>query len=127
MEPEDDILDSIKELVKKYEIKAGLVNCIGAFKKFTFGFFDLDTKQYKFKTFNEDVELISCMGNISYKDGEPIIQLHVTIGRDDYTIIGGHLSQPSIISVTGEVYVYEISQKLKRANDPQFDLSLLAL
>ncbi len=127
MEPEDDVLDSIKELVKKYEIKAGLVNCIGAFKKFTFGFFDLDTKQYKFKTFNEDVELISCMGNISYKDGEPIIHLHVTIGRDDYTIIGGHLSQPSIISVTGEVYVYEISQKLKRANDPQFDLSLLAL
>ncbi|MHA1658154.1 MAG: PPC domain-containing DNA-binding protein, partial [Promethearchaeota archaeon] len=127
LEPEDDVLDSIKELVEKYEIKAGLVNCIGGFKKFTIGFFDLDIKQYKFKTFKENVELISCMGNISYKDGEPIIHIHVAIGRDDYTIKGGHLSQPSIISVTGEVYIYEISQKLKRANDPQFDLSLLVL
>lgn len=125
--PDEDLIDAIKEIVKKHNIKAGLINVIGALKKFTVGYFDLNTKEYEFKTFEEDVELISSMGNISYKDGEPIIHMHISVGKDDYGIIGGHLSQPSIISITGEVYIYEIAQKLNRVNDPQFNLSLLEL
>ena len=107
--PDEDLIDAIKEVVKKYNIKAGLINVIGALKKFTIGYFDLNTKDYKFKTFEDDVELISSMGNISYKDGEPIIHMHISVSKDDYSIIGGHLSQPSIISITGEVYIYAVS------------------
>jgi len=125
--PGEDLIDAVTEIVKKYEIKSGLINIIGALKQFTIGYFNLHTKQYNFKTFNEDVELISCMGNVAYKEGEPMIHLHVTVGKDDFSILAGHLSQPSIISVTGEVYIYEIAQKLNRVNDPQFDLSLIDL
>lgn len=125
--PGEDLIDAVTEIVKKHEIKSGLINIIGALKQFTIGYFNLHTKQYNFKTFNEDVELISCMGNVAYKDGEPMIHLHVTVGKDDFSMLAGHLSQPSIISVTGEVYIYEIAQKLNRVNDPQFDLSLIDL
>ena len=125
VEPDEDLIDAITKLVKTYNIKAGLLNCIGAFKKFTIGYFDLDKKKYKLKTFDENVELVSCLGNISYKNGEPIIHAHVTVGRPDFSIIGGHLSQPSIISVTGEIYILEIDQKLDRSLDPQFNLFLL--
>ena len=125
--PDEDLIDGIKEIVGKHKIKAGLINTIGALKKFTIGYFDITKKEYNFKTIEENVELISCMGNISYKDEEPIIHLHVTLGKEDLSIIGGHLSQPSIISVTGEVYVYEIAEKLSRSIDPQFNLSLLDL
>ncbi len=125
LEPGDDIIDSISELVKNYNIKSGLVNVIGALGKSTIGFFDLESKEYNFKTFEEDVELISTMGNVSHKDGQPIIHLHVLLGRGDYSTFGGHLSQPSIVSVTGEVYIYETETKLNRAIDPQFGLSLL--
>ena len=125
IEPNEDLIDSIITLVKKSDIKAGLINCIGALKKFTIGFYDINSKNYKMKTFEENVELISCIGNISYREDEPIIHLHVTLGRSDYSVIGGHLSQPSIISVTGEVKILEFEQGLYRTNDPQFDLSLL--
>ena len=125
--PDEDLIDAIKVLVKNYDIKGGLINIIGAFKKFTIGYFDLNTKEYNFKTFEENVELISCMGNISYKDGEPIIHIHISVGKGDYNLIGGHLSQPSIISVTAEVFIYEINQKLNRVNEPSFNLSLLEL
>ena len=67
------------------------------------------------------------MGNISFKNGEPIIHLHTSIGTRDYEIIGGHLLQPSVVSVTGEVYILEIEEKIERINDPQFNLSLLDL
>ena len=125
IEPNEDLIESIIDLVKKYDIKSGVINCIGALKKFTIGFYDIDSKNYKMETFDEFVELVSCIGNISYIGDKPIIHLHVTLGKSDYTIIGGHLSQPSIISVTGEVTIFETDQKLKRANDPQFNLSLL--
>ncbi len=127
IEPGEDLIDSINDLVKKYSIKSGFVKCIGALKTFTIGFYIIDSKEYKMETFNEYVELISCIGNIAYKDGEPIIHLHVSLGKSDYSVIGGHLSKPSIISVTGEVSIFEIDEKINRLNDPQFNLSLLEL
>jgi len=125
VEPDEDIIDSIIEMIKKYNIKSGLINCIGALKKFTLGYFDLESKEYLKKNFDEYVELVSCMGNISFKDGAPIVHLHISIGTKDYGIFGGHLFQPSIVSITGEVYIFEIDIKLNRAEDPQFGLSLL--
>ena len=127
IEPNEDIFDAIKELIQKHKIKSGLINVIGALKQLTIGYFDIEKKEYNYTTFNEDIELISCMGNIAFKENEPIIHLHVSVGKDDYSIIGGHLSQPSVVSITAEVYIYEINQALNRANDPQFDLSLLDL
>ena len=125
--PNEDLIDSITALVKKHNVKSGFINCIGALKIFTIGYFQVDSKNYKMKEFNENVELITCIGNIAYKDAEPIIHLHVTLGRSDYSIIGGHLSKPSIVSVTGEVCIFEIDQRINRTNEPEFDLSLLDL
>lgn len=118
-------MDSIINIVKKHNIKSGIINAIGALKKFTIGFFEIDSKNYKIETFNENVELITCIGNVTYKDDEPVIHLHVSLGRKDYSVIGGHLGKPSIVSVTGEVSIFETDKKFYRTNDPQFDLLLL--
>ena len=125
VEPDEDLIDSIIQMIKVHNIKSGLINCIGALKTFTLGYFDVDLKEYLKKKFDEYVELVSCMGNISFKDGEPIVHLHISIGTKDYNIFGGHLFQPSIVSITGEVYIFEIDKKLNRVIDPRFDLSLL--
>lgn len=127
IEPDEDLINSIINIVKDYNIKSGLVNCIGALKKITIGYFDIESKEYLTRTIEEYVELVSCMGNITYIDGNPIIHLHASIGARDYSIIGGHLIQPSIVSITGEVYILEIDRKIKRVTDPQFGLSLLAI
>jgi predicted DNA-binding protein with PD1-like motif len=127
VEPEEDLMESIIDMVNKHNIKSGIINCIGALKKFTIGFFEIDSKEYKLETFNENVELITCLGNIAFKDNEPIIHLHASLGRKDYSVIGGHLAKPSIVSVTGEVCIFETDEKLNRVNDPQFDLSLLSI
>ncbi|MFX0001185.1 MAG: PPC domain-containing DNA-binding protein [Candidatus Hodarchaeota archaeon] len=125
VEPDEDLMDSIINIVKKHNIKSGIINAIGALKKFTIGFFEIDSKNYKIETFNENVELITCIGNVTYKDDEPVIHLHVSLGRKDYSVIGGHLGKPSIVSVTGEVSIFETDKKFYRTNDPQFDLLLL--
>ena len=127
LEPGDDLLDSLLKMVKTYKIKSGFINCIGALKEFTLGYFDLDLNDYKMETFSENVELISCIGNVAYKDGEPMIHIHITVGRRDYSVLGGHLGKPSIVSITGEVCIFEIDRKLIREVEPQTGLSLLKL
>ncbi len=125
VEPDEDLIESITQMIKIHNLKSGLINCIGALKKYTVGYFDIDSKEYLRKTFDDYIELVSCMGNISFKDGEPIVHLHISIGTKDYNIFGGHLFQPSIVSITGEVYIFEIEEKLNRAEDPQLGLFLL--
>jgi len=125
LEVGDDLMDSILTIVKGHEVKSGFINCIGALKQFTLGYFDLNSKKYKMETFNENVELVSCIGSIAYIDGDPAIHIHICVGRSDYSVIGGHLGKPSLISITGEVSIFEIDQKLNRAIDSQFNLSLL--
>lgn len=125
VEPDEDLIYSVIKMINIHKIGSGLINCIGALKKFTLGYFDFPSKEYLRKEFDIFVELVSCMGNISFKEGEPIVHLHATLGTKDYTILGGHLFQPSIISITGEVYIYEIDKKLSRAADPQLGLTLL--
>jgi predicted DNA-binding protein with PD1-like motif len=127
IEPGEDLIDALNDLIDKYKIGSGIINCIGAFKEVTLGFFNLETKTYDFKTFKENVELISCIGNISYKEEKPIVHLHVNLGRKDYSVIGGHLSQPCIISVTAEIYIFETDVKMERVNDATFNLSLLKI
>jgi predicted DNA-binding protein with PD1-like motif len=127
IEPGEDLIESIIMMIKTHNIKSGIVNCIGALKQFTIGYYDLDSKKYLEKTFDEYIELVSCMGNISFKDGAPIVHLHISIGTRDYNIKGGHLIQPSIVSITGEVIILEIDKMINRVNDPNFDLSLLSL
>lgn len=127
IEPNEDLIDSIINLIEESKIKSGIVSCIGAFKEFTLGYFDLGTKDYNYTTFKENVELISCIGNISHKEKEPIIHLHANVGRSDYSVIGGHLSSPCLISVTAEVAIFETDIELKRKIDERFNLSLLNL
>ncbi len=127
VEPDEDLINSIIQMIKEHDIKSGLINCIGALKKFTIGYFDINSKSYLQKTYEDYVELVSCMGNISFKDDQPIVHLHISLGTRDYNVIGGHLIQPTVVSITGEVYIFEIDQKLIRANDPTLNLSLLKI
>jgi len=127
IEPGEDLIDSIHSIVKLHDIKSGFINCIGALKQFTIGYYDIESKKYKTETFDENVELISCMGNVTYRDGEPLIHIHISVGRSDYSVLGGHLGKPSVVSITGEVSIFEIDQKLNREVDPKFNLSLLTI
>ena len=127
VEPDEDLIESIIKMVKKHKIQSGFINCIGALKKFTIGYFNIDTKTYETITFEENVELVSCMGNISFMDNEPIIHLHISIGNKEYSVMGGHLFQPAIVSITGEVYILEIDQTMSREIDPELNLALMNL
>jgi len=128
---DEDIIESLVELVKQYSIKGGLINGIGAIKFATLRFYNQETQEYENKEFNEDLEVTSLMGNISWlknsMESDPIIHVHVNLGKKDCSVIGGHLSSKTLVGPTLEVYILETDEVIHRALDEKLNLTLLDL
>ena len=63
---------------------------------------DVENKKYQKRNFDEHYELLSLIGNITYKDGVPFVHTHVTFSDTEYIVFGGHLFDAKIIA-TGEI------------------------
>ncbi len=128
---DEDIIESIVDLTRQYNIKGGLINGIGAIKFATLRFYNQETQEYENKEFNEDLEVTSLMGNISWlknsKESDPIIHVHVNLGKKDCSVIGGHLASKTIVGPTLEVYIFETDEEIHRSLDEKLNLTLLDL
>lgn len=86
-----EISQALAAFCREKDIRSGIVGGIAAIGEATFRFLDPATKKYVDKTFAEQMEVTCLTGNISRKDGEVYLHLHVTASRRDYSCIGGHL------------------------------------
>ena len=86
-----EISQALAAFCREKDIRSGVVGGIAAISEATFRFLDPATKKYVDKTFAEQMEVTCLTGNISSKDGEVYLHLHVTASRRDYSCIGGHL------------------------------------
>jgi predicted DNA-binding protein with PD1-like motif len=86
-----DLLQALEEMVEKEGIKAGTISLIGAVQEAKVGYFNQATKEYKTIDFPENMEILSCTGNISLKDGNPFVHVHILFGDREGKAWGGHL------------------------------------
>ena len=105
------------------DIRCGAVSGIGAISEATFRFLDPATKKYVDKTFSEQMEITNLTGNISLKNGNVYLHLHVTASRRDYTCIGGHLLTARVNGAC-ELVVERFSCKAGRRFDEETGLYL---
>lgn len=119
-----EIMAALAEFCKKMKIKAGDITGIGAISEATFRFLDPATKQYVDKVFEEQMEITNLTGNISSKDGEVYLHVHLTCSRRDYTCVGGHLLKARINGAC-ELLVTDFGlTSVGRRFDPETGLNL---
>ncbi len=92
-----DIVKSLKEILIGHHINSGVISAIGAVSEARIGFFNPDTKKYEERHFNEQMEVLSLLGNVSIKDQEIFPHLHILLSRRDYSVVGGHLYEGTIV------------------------------
>jgi uncharacterized protein len=66
---------------------------------------------------DEQLELLSLIGNIALKDGKPRVHAHAVVGKRDGPAHGGHLLQARV-RPTCEVVLTESPSHLKKEFDP---------
>jgi len=97
---------------------------VGACAEAELGYFNRHLKDYRKKLFVEDMEIISFMGNGSLAEGKPVIHAHGSFGRNDFSIIGGHIFKLTV-SVTCEIFLIKLEGSMERKLNSDFNLNLL--
>ena len=126
LESGDDILRSLERFATSMKIGASLIEGIGSLNKVKLGHYDFKTKQYKYETFEDDFEILNLSGNMSSMNLKPLPHLHVTLGRRDFSVIGGHLDEGSIANMV-EISIWKLPGKLVKSKDESIGLNLLQL
>ena len=119
----EEILESLKALALKENIKLASVSALGAVDDFTVGVYKVDEKKYYSNHFEGAFEIVSLTGTISTMNGEYYAHLHMSAGNDRGEVFGGHLNR-AVISATCEMVIDVIDGVVERRADPEVGLNL---
>lgn len=120
----EEILSQLKAICLKENIKLASVSAIGATDDFTVGVFKPAKKQYVPCNFKGDHEIISLLGTVTEKDGEPYIHVHMSASSTCDTVVGGHLNSATV-SVTCEMVIDIIEGSVIRQLDENIGINLI--
>jgi uncharacterized protein len=121
----DELADGLLQFVKDQKLSAASFKAVGALSSVRLGWFSWETKRYEPSvTLDEQVELLSLIGDVALKDGEPVVHAHAVIGKKDGTAHGGHLLKARI-RPTCEVVLTESPTSLQKFLDPESGLALI--
>lgn len=116
------IVDALTDFVKSQNIQAGEITGIGAVGEATLRFFRPSDKNYVDKTFNEQMEMTNISGNVSEIEGKPVLHLHITLGREDYTALAGHLLDAKIRGA-GEFIFYPLNTRVVKVKNEEVGIN----
>lgn len=119
----EEILDKIKEVALKENIKLANVNALGATNEFTVGVFKTDEKKYYSNEFRGDFEIVSLTGTINTMNGEFYTHIHMSAGNEKGEVFGGHLNR-AIVSATCEMVINIIDGVVDREFNDEIGLNL---
>ena len=125
-DPGDEAMEELTNFAKENGLSAARFTAIGAFSDATLGYFDMEKKEYKEIPVDEQVEVLSLVGDVALFEGEPKLHAHAVLGRSDGTTRGGHLLGAHV-QPTLEVVIVESPEHLRRETDEETGLPLLAV
>lgn len=120
----EEVITSIKTLCEKENIKLAEITGLGASNCVEIGVFNTETKEYNTKEFKGMFEITSLIGNVTQKDNDVYLHIHINFGDPEENVKGGHLVK-SVISATSEIIIRKINGKVDRKLSDEIGLNLL--
>ncbi|WP_238349617.1 PPC domain-containing DNA-binding protein [Chryseobacterium cucumeris] len=118
IENHSNIVETLTDFIQNQNIRAGEVTGIGAVSEATLRFFNPATKKYVDRTFKEQMEVTNISGNVSEIEGKQTLHLHITLGRQDYTALAGHLLDAKIQGA-GEFIFYPLATRVVKIKNEE--------
>ncbi|MEW6546522.1 MAG: DUF296 domain-containing protein [Bacillota bacterium] len=97
LSPGDDLLGTLEALVRERSITSGQVQFIGALQKGALGYYDQTVRQYRVITLDRHLEIAAGMGNVSLRDGQPMVHAHLVLSDEEGHCWGGHLVPGNVV------------------------------
>lgn len=123
----EELASGLSSFAAKEKLAGSSFKAIGALSQVKLAWFDWKSKEYRPSVvLDEQVELVSLIGDIALKDGKPQVHAHIVVARQDGTAHGGHL-QEAHVRPTCEVILTEAPANLTKQIDPESGLALIRL
>jgi predicted DNA-binding protein with PD1-like motif len=123
----DEIASVLRQFAKRQGLGGSSFKAIGALSYAKLGWSNWETKKYDPAcVLDEQVELLSLIGDIALRDGEPQAHAHVAVGRSDGTAHGRHLLEARV-RPTCELILTESPTHLQKKFDPESGIALIQI
>jgi uncharacterized protein len=123
----DELATGLSRFASEEKLASSSFKAIGAFSSVKLAWFNWQTRKYQPSVvLDEQVELLSLVGDIALSDGKPQVHAHVVIGKSDGTAHGGHLIEAHV-RPTCEVILTENPLHMQKQIDPESGLALIRL
>lgn len=127
LERGEKLIENLNSFAVTEKIKGAWLSGLGGAESVELGFYDLETQQYNWQTFNELMEITALQGNLAWVDDQPKWHIHGTFSDRNYRAIGGHVKE-LVVGGTCEISLQSMSDNpLRRTQDDATGLSLLDL
>ena len=123
MDRGEEILNCLSELCDKEEIRLAQVDALGAVDQAVVSVYDVPTKTFYRKEFNEPMEISNLCGTVTRKDGQPYLHLHVTVCDKALNAHGGHANALRV-SATCEMVIRTLPGEVGRTLNEEIGLNL---
>jgi predicted DNA-binding protein with PD1-like motif len=123
----DEAMAELTRFARELRLDAASFTAIGAFANARLGFFDIERKDYLPIDVDEQVEVVSLVGDVTLDErGEPKVHAHAVLATRNGSTYGGHLLQARV-RPTLELVLVEAPATLKRRFDAASGLALIDL
>lgn len=92
-----DLLEELTAVCIENGVALGWIEALGAVRKARLGYYDQEAREYRFFEVDQPLEITALAGNVSTKDGEPVVHAHVTLADDAGRAVGGHLAPGTVV------------------------------
>ncbi|MBA3381520.1 MAG: DUF296 domain-containing protein [Actinobacteria bacterium] len=115
---DDAVIEELEGFARECELPAARFTAIGAFSYVKLGYLDRGRTGYLEISLEEQVEVLSLLGDIAEHEGQPKVHAHVVVGRRDGRTRGGHLLEAHVWP-TLELMLEESPEHLRRRIDEE--------
>ena len=123
IDKDEEILEQVKKLALKENIRLAAVQALGATNSFTVGVYNVAEKQYYANSFSGSFEIVSLTGTINTMNGEFYTHLHMSAGDEKGQVFGGHLNR-AVVSAVCEMVITVIDGVVDRRFSEEIGLNL---
>lgn len=123
IDKDEEILEQLRVIAIKENIKLAGVQALGAINDFTVGVYKTDEKKYYSNSFQGYYEITSLTGTINTMDGEYYAHLHMSVGNEKGEVFGEHLNR-AVVSATCGMVITVIDGKVDRVYDEEIGLNV---
>ena len=121
----DEAMASLASFAETHQLQASHFTAIGAFSRVVVGYFDWQQKDYRKTAIDDQVEVLSLLGDVTMEERKRNVHAHIVVSRADATAYGGHLIEGHV-RPTLEIVLTETPAHLRRRFDARSGLTLIA-